>query len=107
MIIRATVCHVIPFWASDFVASEVGGREEFDFGNDDGFVACCGGIGRGILELIRSHKKGISWGVKDASFVKVWCSIIFNKALEGRIGTENRQEGVMVYEKRFRLRSSR
>ena len=36
--VAAAVCHVIAFWAADFVPSEVGGGEELDFGDEDGFV---------------------------------------------------------------------
>lgn len=36
--VGAAFGHVVTFWTADFVPSEVGGGEELDFGDDDGFV---------------------------------------------------------------------
>ena len=38
-----------------------------------------------------------------AGFVKVGSPIIFDKALKGRSGAEDGEEGVMIYEEWFRL----
>ncbi len=45
--------------------------------------------------------------MKDAGFVEVGSSIVFDEALQSRIGTEDGEEGIVVDEERFGLGSRR
>ena len=47
-IIRATVGHVVALGAANFISREICRGEEFDFGDDDGFVVGRNGIRRGV-----------------------------------------------------------
>lgn len=105
MIVRATICHIITFWASDFVAGEVCRRKELDFCYDDGLVTRCGSIRGGIFELIRGYKECIRRRMEDASLVEVGRAIVFDETLEGRVRTEDRQKRIVVNQERLRLRS--
>ncbi len=58
-VVDAAVDHVVAFRAADFVAGEVSGREEFDFGDDDGFVAGADGAGRFIADVVGGHEEGV------------------------------------------------
>ncbi len=95
-VIRSAVCHKVALGTADFVPGKVCGREDFDFGNDDCFVMCRDGVGRGIGDLVGSNEEGIRRGVKDAGFVEVGSAGVIDEKLELWIGAEEREEGVMV-----------
>ena len=51
-VVGPPISHVIAFWASYFVAREIGRREEFDFCDDDCFVASGDRVWRGVVKLV-------------------------------------------------------
>lgn len=70
-VVGPAIGHVVAFWAADFVAGEVGGGEEFDFGDDDGFVVGGDGVGGLVGDLVGGDEEGVCRRVEDAGFVKV------------------------------------
>ena len=68
--------HVVALRAADFVAGEVCGGEEFDFGDNDGFVARCDGVGARVVELVRGDEEGVGGRVEDAGFVEVGGALV-------------------------------
>ena len=96
-VVGPAVGHVVSLRAADFVAGEVCRGEEFDFGDDDCFVAGCDGVRGGVFELVGGYEEGVCRGVEDAGFVKVGSAVVFDEALEGRVGPEDGEEGVVVY----------
>lgn len=102
-VIRSPIGHVIALWASYFVPSKIGRREEFDFGDDDCFVARGDGIRRGVFKLVRGYEEGIGGRVEDTSFVEIGSAWVVNQKLKSRIGPEEGKEGVVIDEKGFRL----
>ena len=96
-VVGAAVGHVVALWAADFVAGEVCGGEEFYFCDDYCFVAGCYCVGGGVFDLVGGYEEGVCWGVEDAGFVEEGGSVIFDEALEGWVGAEDGEEGVMVY----------
>jgi len=77
-VVDAAVGHVVALRAADFVASEVFGGEEFDFGDDDGFVGCadCGGVF--VADLVGSDEERVGGGVEDAGFVEIGGALVFD-----------------------------
>lgn len=104
-VVGAAISHVVAFRAADFVAGEVCGGEKFYFCNDDCFVAGCDGVGGGIGELVGGHEERVCGGVEDPCFVEIGGPGVFDEALEGGVGAEDGEEGVMVYEEGFGLGS--
>ena len=102
-IVGATVGHEVTLGAADFVASEVGRGEDFQFRDDDGLIAGGGGFRGGVGDLVGSDEEGICGGVEDAGFVEVGGARVVNEALELRGGAEEGEEGIVVDEERFRL----
>ena len=51
-VVGAAVGHVVAFGAADFVAGEVGGGEEFEFGDYDGFMGGGDGVRGGVGDLV-------------------------------------------------------
>ena len=70
-VVGAAVGHVVAFGAADLVAGEVGGAEEFEFGDYDCFMGGGDGVGGVVGDLIRGDEEGVGWGVEDAGFVEV------------------------------------
>lgn len=70
-VVGAAVGHEVAFWAADFVAGEVGGGEEFEFGDYDCFVGRGDGVGGVVGDLVRGYEESVCWGVEDACFVEV------------------------------------
>ena len=95
-VIGAAVDHVVALGAADLVTGEVCRGEEFDFGNDDGFVGCGSGVGGGVGYLVGGYKEGGCGWVINARFVKVWGAGVGDEKLEGRRGAEEGEEGVVV-----------
>ena len=104
-VIGAPISHKITFRATDLIACEICGGEEFDFGDYDCFVARRCGIWRMVLDLVGSYEEGVGRGVEDAGFMEVWSSIIFDQTLKGRVGPENGKKRVVIYKEWFGLRS--
>lgn len=91
-VVCAAIGHVIALWATDFIAGEVCGGEEFYFGDDNCFVAGRDCIGGGVFKLVGCYKECICWGMEDAGFVEVGGARVFDEALEGGIGAKDREE---------------
>ena len=51
-VVGAAVGHVVALWAADFVAGEVGGGEEFEFGDYDCFMGGGDGVGGRVGDLV-------------------------------------------------------
>ena len=79
-VVGSAVGHVVALGAADFVAREVGGGEEFEFGDYDCFMGRGDGVGGGIGDLVRGDEEGVCWGVEDASFVEVGGAGVVNQA---------------------------
>ena len=103
-VIGPAICHVIALWTSYFVAREIGRREELDLGDDYCFIASGNRVWRGVFQLVRGYEEGVTGGVKDAGFMKIGSAWVVYKELESRVGPEERQKGVVIYEKGFWLR---
>lgn len=97
-VVGAAVGHVVALGAADFVTGEVGGGEEFDLGDDDGFAAGGDGVGGGVFEFIRCDEEGVRGGVEDAGFVEIGGAWVVDEALQGWIGAEEGEEGFVVDE---------
>ena len=70
-VVSAAIGHVVAFWAADLVAGEVGGGEEFEFGDYDCFLGGGDGVRGGVVDLVRGDEEGVCRGVEDAGFVEV------------------------------------
>lgn len=103
-VIGPAVGHVVPLWAADFIAGEVGGREEFDLGDNDGFVLRGHGVRGGIGDLVGGDEEGVCWGMEDAGFMKIGGSGVGDEDREGRGGAEQVEEGIVVDKEGTRLR---
>lgn len=103
-IIRAATGHEISFRTSDLVAGEIGWREEFDFGDDDGFVMGGDRVGRCIRKLVRGDEQGVGVWMEDARFVEKRGAWIMDQELQSGRRAKEREEGVVVYEERLGLR---
>ena len=106
-VVGASVGHVVPLRASDLVAGEIGGREELDFGDDDGFVVRGDRVRGRIRDLVGRHEEGIGLGVKDAGFMEEGSAWVVDEKLQGWRRAEDGEKGVMVDEKGLRLRRGR
>lgn len=106
-VVGSSICHVIAFWTADLIACKVRWGKELNLSYDDSFVTGCDCIRRKVVYLIRSHEKGVRWGMKYAGLVEIGRSSIIYEELEGRRRTEYGEERVMVDEERPRLRSGR
>ncbi len=102
-VVGSPIGHVVALWTSYFVAREIGGRKEFDFGYDDCFVASGDGVWRGVFKLIGGYEERVGWRVEDTGFMEIRSARVMYQQLKGRVGPENGKEGVMVDEKGFRL----
>lgn len=98
-VVDAAVSHVIALRAADFVAGEVFGPEDFDFGDGDGLVGCADGAGVVVGDVVGCDEEGVGGSVEDAGFVKEWSSFVFNQELELRRRPEEGEEHVVVDEK--------
>ena len=70
-VVGAAVGHEVAFWAADFVAGEVGGGKELEFGDYNCFMGGGDGVGGGVRDLVRGYEESICGGVEDAGFVEV------------------------------------
>ena len=80
-VVGSAVGHVVALGAADFVAGEVGGRKEFEFGDYDSFMGGGDGVGGGGGDLVRGDEEGVCWRVEDASFVEVGGTRVVDQAL--------------------------
>lgn len=58
-VVGAAVGHEVALGTADFVAGEVGGGEEFEFGDYDGFMGGGDGVGGGVGDLVRGDEEGV------------------------------------------------
>lgn len=72
--VGAPIGHVIALWAANLVAGKVGGREELNLGDDDGFVLGGDGIGGGVGNLVGGDEQCVGGWMEDACFMEVWSS---------------------------------
>ena len=103
----AAVGHEVAFWTADFVAREVGGAEEFDFGNEDGLVLSGDGVRGRVGDLVGGDEEGVCGSMEDAGFVEVGGSWVGDEEGEGWGRAEKIKKGVVVDEERTRLLSRR
>ena len=103
-VVCAAIGHEIALRTTYFVARKVCRGEEFDFRDDDCFIMCGNGVGRGIRDVIGGNEEGVCWGVEDACFVEVGGTRIMDEELDFWGGTEKGEEGVVIDEKGFGLR---
>ncbi len=106
-VVGPAVRHEVAFGTADFVARKVGGREDFDFRDDDCFIPGGDGVGGGIGDLVRGDEESIGGGMEDACFVEEGGSRVTNEELELGGRAEKGEEGVMVDEEGFGLRVGR
>lgn len=96
--VRPAVGHVVALRAADFIAREICGAEEFDFGYDDGFVVGGDGVGGSVGDLVGGDEEGVRGRVEDASFVEVGRAWVRDEEGKGGRGAEAGEEGVVVNE---------
>lgn len=95
-IVGPAVGHVVAFRAADFIAGEVGGGEEFDLGDEDGFVLRGDGVGGGVGDLVGGDEECVCRWMEDAGFVEVGGSGVGDEDGEGGGGAKEVEEGVVV-----------
>ena len=57
--------------------------------------------------MVGGYEEGVCWGMEDAGFVEVGGAGVVDEALEGGVGTEEGEEGVVVDEEGLGLGSFR
>lgn len=78
-IVDAAVGHVVAFRTSDFVAGEVFGTEDFDLGDDDGFVGRADRTRVSVRDVVGCDEEGVGGCMEDAGFVKEWGPFVFDQ----------------------------